>query len=111
MTREQQFVQVIHVPGHWLTITNYNNDTIVPGHWYVYDSLNNARYIPHLKTALKKLDNDMSSVVVHHFSLTYHILINKLTKLTVITIGKLLFLELIYSTNLGIIFEVKKNPK
>ncbi len=66
MTREQQFVQVLHVPGHWLTITNYLNEAIVPGHWYLYDSLNDARYIPHLKTALKKLDHEMTSAVVHH---------------------------------------------
>jgi len=66
MTRKQQFIQVLHVPGHWLTITNSLKDTIVPGHWYVYDSLNDARYIPQLKTALQKLDNDMSSVIVHH---------------------------------------------
>ncbi len=54
------------MPGHWLTITNSINDTIVPGHWYVYESLNDARYIPHLKTALKKLDHDMHSVSIHH---------------------------------------------
>jgi len=66
-TREQQCVQVLHVPGHWLTITNsLNGELIVPGHWYVYDSLNNASYIPHLTTALQKLDHDMTSVVVHH---------------------------------------------
>jgi len=66
-TREHQIVQVIHVPGHWVTITNCRSDEeIVPGSWYLYDSLNNADYIPHLKTALKKLDHEMDRVIINH---------------------------------------------
>jgi Ulp1 family protease len=46
-------VYIVHVPGHWLTITNINEHQ--QGEWLVIDSLNNDNYLKDLKPFFRRI--------------------------------------------------------